>query len=326
MTTIVLPVFVAVSLSAILFATTYILPNARVIIHEDQSPTTAIEAAAEPTYFPCDDRGCCDEEPSFCKLTVLPFSDSCSYANVALRCTKTCGQCDLPEHVAPEVDCWDRFPTCERAAEQFGHQAFCELDDNRVNCRKTCATCDLKCEDSHNMKSMCERAAKDLRHCAKDRTKEWCPSTCGVCASRELVDVLARQSCEDEPECSMSDDEVVDDTMRMFHSCEDLPYSCDLTRRHPNTTSLCSDPTYRDTLCRATCKTCPEGTEPEPESVAKPVKPRLPARKKSTCSNVEARMCPRKCGVCTPNGKRSKWDVSNIDRLINMPKFGLRGS
>merc|ERR1719364_577046 len=236
--------------------------------------------ATVPTYASCDEFGCCDEIPSFCKVAVPAFADGCAYESIASRCGFSCGRCSVAAPADEEDGCTDELPTCTRMAKAVG-DAFCELDIHRTKCRKTCGTCGVTCEDSRSHKGLCARAQQDLRRCAAARTAEACPG------------------------------------------------SCDFTKERPDHAALCAAAPYRDVLCRATCQTCPDGPQ---EPLAPVVEPELPdgalqlpkasalwPKRKASCSDVEARTCPRKCGVCKPRGSRSDWDVSNADRLFATP-------
>lgn len=285
--------------------------------------------AAVPTYASCDESGCCDEIPSFCMVAVPAFADSCGYESIASRCGFSCGRCNVAMPEEDDNGCTDELPTCTRMAKAVG-DAFCELDIHRTKCRKTCGTCGVTCEDSRSHKGLCARAQQDLRRCAAARTAEACPETCGRCASIRLPELLSRQKCEDPPECAPEhEQQAADAALARFRACEDFPGSCGFTKDRPDHAALCAAAPYRDVLCRATCQTCPDGPQ---EPLAPVVEPELPdgalqlpkasalwPKRKASCSDVEARTCPRKCGVCKPRGSRSDWDVSNADRLVATP-------
>jgi hypothetical protein len=190
-------------------------------------------------------------------------------------------------------------------------EGMCEIDGYRKKCPSTCGTCLIECEDKKLHAAECASAKKDLRKCASPRTREICPGTCGVCSKVTFKDLLTRQPCVDPPQCARSDDDIVNDALRRYRSCLDFEGSCGLTEARPNRTALCSDPTYRDVLCKATCDNCPNGPAPSLRPLALPSSP-----KPQKCSDVEARNCPRKCGVCRPRGSRSDWDTSDSDRLV----------
>jgi hypothetical protein len=275
---------------------------------ERERVLTELKAVLPPSYEACDATGCCDELPSFCREAVAQFSDGCAYESVAGRCQKSCGNCHPPvPDLRPESACSEP-PTCARLKDAI--DGMCDIDSYRQQCRSTCGTCLVECEDKRLHKSHCDAAKKDLRLCASSRTRERCPGTCGVCSKVSLKDLLTRQPCADPPQCARSEDDIVNEALTRYRSCLDFEGSCGFTDARPNKTALCSDPTYRDTLCRATCNSCPDGPLPPREPLA------LPPSPPHKCSDTEARNCPRKCGVCRPRGSRSDWDTSDSDRLV----------
>merc|ERR1719352_2045174 len=131
-----------------------------------------------------------------------------------------------------------------------------------------------------------------------------------TCAGKSLAVVLARQPCTDQPQCKLSDDEIATAALNTYRACQDFEGSCRFTHARPNRTALCADRNYRDVLCRATCGSCPDGPrEPVLFLDEVPSRPR-------PCSDVDARTCPRKCGVCKARGSRAEWDASDVNRLI----------
>jgi hypothetical protein len=242
---------------------------------------------------------------------VIPsLPGACSYASTKSRCAKSCGGCGIKEltPVSDATNCEDEWPACPRMMQSIG-RTFCEIDTHRKHCRSTCGTCDKLCEDSRLHVGLCSVTSKDLRRCANAKTRERCPGTCGVCDGKSLAAVLARQPCSDPPQCALSDDEIAADTLNRFRACQDIEGSCRFTHKRPNRTALCADPNYRDVLCRATCDSCAGGPR-EPLLLDD-----VPSRPRQ-CSDVDARLCPRKCGVCKARGSRADWDVSDVDRLI----------
>lgn len=296
----------------------YVLASPRVVASPLSHPVGRPVVA--PGYKQCDAAGCCDEVPAFCQAAVPAFADGCAYQTIASRCAHSCGKCYRPAEASfvSKSACKDEWVTCSRLAKAQG-DSFCELDTHRQNCRSTCGTCGVTCEDSRSHRTICARAKTDLRRCAAVKTAEQCPETCGVCARTPLHELLERQACADPPMCALSEQEVSDAALATYRACEDFEGSCNFTSQRPDHASLCSDPTYRDVLCRATCNSCPDGPAPpwpKPEPVPAPAKM---LRRAKACSDVEARTCPRKCGVCKPRGSRSDWDVANAERLVMTP-------
>jgi hypothetical protein len=270
----------------------------------------AVKTVVEPPYTPCSD-SCCDDSPSFCRAVLATMPDACSYASTKSRCANSCGGCGIKElkPVNEATDCDDEWTACQRMQQAIG-RTFCEVDTYRQKCRSTCGTCDKLCEDSRLHIGVCSQASKDLRKCANTKTRERCPGTCGVCDGKSLAAVLSRVPCRDQPECALSDNDIATDALNRYRACLDIEGSCRFTHARPNRTALCADPNYRDVLCRATCDSCPDGPQ-EPVALLDDV----PSRPRP-CSDVDARTCPRKCGVCKARGSRADWDVSDVDRLI----------
>lgn len=276
----------------------------------------ASHPVAVPGYVQCDVLGCCDEVPSFCKAVLSAFKDSCSYQSISSRCKHACGTC-YPSADVSEPDCADEWTSCPRLARATG-DSFCQLDLHRQRCRRTCGTCGVTCEDSRSHSVLCARTKQDMRKCALPKTAEQCPETCGVCSGTSLHELLERQPCDDQPQCAVDEEQVSDAAVAMYRACEDFPRSCGFNSKRPDHAALCSDPTYRDVLCRATCGSCPRGPLAPLPKREPPVAAAMLRRPKA-CSDVEARACPRKCGVCRPRGSRSEWKVDNAERLVATP-------
>lgn len=271
-------------------------------------------------YMPCDAHGCCDEVPAFCKVSVPAFADACSLESIASKCSYSCGKCHAPAEVL-KPQCEDKMPYCPRVAQAAG-DSFCDLDINRENCRSTCGLCGRSaCEDRRSQRVMCAAAKKNLRRCALPFVKNNCQETCGKCSDTPLKEILERQKCEDPPECGMNGEQASDAAVARYRSCTDFDGLCGFNSVHPDREALCSDPSYRDVLCRATCQTCDPArdvvAEKSPPATAASVPAKLLWRTEK-CTDVHARTCPRKCGVCKPRGRRSDWNVDDLKRLAPM--------
>lgn len=268
-----------------------------------------VPAPAAPRYEPCI-AGCCDDDPAFCALldTQSPFGsmeNACGYATVRSRCVKSCGRCD-----AQEDTCEDEWPRCD--ASLATDPDFCKLDYGASKCRRSCGLCARPaCSDSLTFAEKCARAKSDLRLCAKEDVAAQCMQTCGRCGTPvSLRELLRRQPCVDAPGCELSDDEVADQTLEKFRNCEDIT-DCSLSKRFPTKEALCADPMFAQTLCRGTCGNCTKQPPIEKRFLAE-TRRADPA----TCPAYKARQCPKKCGVCKPDGKRSIWQVSDVERLV----------